>query len=670
MPESDTTLDWGSENQAMNFRISYGGKVSAPTGLRNGYEFFGWYEDEGLSKRFAPSTILNDSTVTTPYDKTTHLTDDMNKWGNIKEGSPSPTGGTGYNSDAWDYNKNTGIFTQRDRFWITREYNLYASWSAEIVGAKGIGVVYDANGGSGEPSDTALYIDNALASAGPAPTPPANHLFLHWVVQTWNGSAYVDTTETLLPGDSYHVLMSNAKVTDDNNGGAVVPLSEVQEDGKYHYTVQLKAVYKEIEEKTPTHIDWYDNYSDENDGKGALLHSHTGITINEPVDILAAPSRNGYYFKGWSKIQGSTTAEFLAWDGTEYTTVIDGETYTVTQVAADEKQPYEDLFAVWEKRDTFQVVYASDVTLGENDAATVSSDKIYTFYVDEFNSGNEGDARPYLDVVHGMPQQADVTGEAYPLWNVYSGEYDGQSGLYGGYRISTMENGTLTLGDYARSSSGDASGDKICPKANKVYYVKNVESGYLSSYYKYTYINKNKIVTGLWDISILDDLNYAKAGFVVWGVDYYASGSSGTQTVWGDSEYAVKNITKAFKTLTVYSYHPDKVDANGNPLVASSVTISPENVYNGNGADPRLFYVSAESVFGDAFENVIRQEANRSKATFSAIPFVVTFDGIEVLAKSYRTITIHPKKNVCSQYSQVTLNPTDSLCTALLGAID
>ena len=40
---TDTTLDWGSATQAMNFRGAYGTKISAPDGKRTGYTFVGWY---------------------------------------------------------------------------------------------------------------------------------------------------------------------------------------------------------------------------------------------------------------------------------------------------------------------------------------------------------------------------------------------------------------------------------------------------------------------------------------------------------------------------------------------------------------------------------------------------------------------------------------------------
>ena len=37
--ENDPSLDWGSDDQTMNFRISYGDRISAPNGRRSDYEF-------------------------------------------------------------------------------------------------------------------------------------------------------------------------------------------------------------------------------------------------------------------------------------------------------------------------------------------------------------------------------------------------------------------------------------------------------------------------------------------------------------------------------------------------------------------------------------------------------------------------------------------------------
>lgn len=107
-PNADhiTALDWGSNNQAMNFRISYGGKISAPTGVdgNGNYEFVGWYTDAALLNAFSEdAVVLNEQTVTTPYDKTTDFTDPMDKWGNGATSNSDITGNEG-----------------TDRFWITK----------------------------------------------------------------------------------------------------------------------------------------------------------------------------------------------------------------------------------------------------------------------------------------------------------------------------------------------------------------------------------------------------------------------------------------------------------------------------------------------------------------------------------------------------------------------
>ena len=339
VPQSDTSLDWGSEDQEMNFRVSIGGKVSVPSGTRTGYEFYGWYTDPDFNNVFAPDTVLNESTVTADYDKTVDMTDPMNKWG-VVGANPS-------NSDV-------------GRFWINKKYDLYARWSAILVGAEGIGVFYDANGGDNAPSDLDLHKDNSFANAGAEPTAPNGKVFSHWVLQHWNGTTYVDTTITLLPGDVFSVLKSDAKITDATTNAVVSP-DDVVGGVNYRYTVQLRAEYKDAEDITLTHIYWYDNFSDANDGNGALYRSDE-VKINEPVSIYgigtgeSIPVRPGYIFKGWTKNKGGSSADFLVWTGSNYTA--NGE--AVTTVIGDEVNASGNvLYAVWEETTitiTYQVV--------------------------------------------------------------------------------------------------------------------------------------------------------------------------------------------------------------------------------------------------------------------------------------------------------------------------
>jgi uncharacterized repeat protein (TIGR02543 family) len=49
--------------------------------LRSGYDFVGWYQDEKFTKMFnADAFVLNETTVTSAYDKTIDFTDPMDKW--------------------------------------------------------------------------------------------------------------------------------------------------------------------------------------------------------------------------------------------------------------------------------------------------------------------------------------------------------------------------------------------------------------------------------------------------------------------------------------------------------------------------------------------------------------------------------------------------------------
>ena len=353
---TDPTLDWGKGDDgrepAMNFRVSSGEKVSAPTGVRLEYEFVGWYSNEGLTIPFNASvTPLNDSNVTTPYDKNQDMTDVMDKWGN----------GATWNSDITGNNGS-------DRFWITKKLDLYASWRAKLQGANGINVQYeyqtDDAGNTDIIDDGNSYVDGANASGLAAPsTTLEGKVFDHWVLQTWNGSGYVDADpeKVVYPGENFTVLKTNAhqEILEQETDGTIT---------KAKYTVQLKAVYKDLEEETPTHINWY-----KNDGSTAFhVDKADGtLSINEAVAIQGKQTKTGYKFLGWSRVDiGSTPEAAAAWEAnssnwTQSLTTpnllfykeVDGvgkfysdAAYTTeaTKVAADENTPYHAMFAVWE----------------------------------------------------------------------------------------------------------------------------------------------------------------------------------------------------------------------------------------------------------------------------------------------------------------------------------
>ncbi|MDI9590549.1 MAG: InlB B-repeat-containing protein [Acidobacteriota bacterium] len=342
---TDTTLDWGSSTQSMNFRVTHGGKVSTPTGLRSEYEFVGWYLDEDFTQVFnADAFVLNETTVTTPYDKTVDMTDPMDKWGN----------GATTNADV-------------DRFWITKKLDLYAKWRATLVGADGIGITYDANGGSNAPHDTLLYLDSADAVAQAAST-PANadtHQFMYWVVQTWDESEgkYVDTDEVVFPGDTFTVLKDNAKVVEKPGS--------TPENPNYTYTVQLRAEYGKKGSPSTTKVIFDANGGTFNGGETTV----EGILkVNEKIPVPAEPTRTGYTFEGWGTTADASAAAFPSDPKMSASTGYAAD--DLDGLAWDESQQANILYAMWKPAvvsvDIYKFIEGEQANLNESFAFTVT----------------------------------------------------------------------------------------------------------------------------------------------------------------------------------------------------------------------------------------------------------------------------------------------------------
>ena len=331
----DSSLNMGDQNTS--FRMSYGETLKFINAARDNYELVGWYQNyDAANNKYSnafsfDSFEFNDSTVTKPYDRT------------------EPTE---YNAPYDTYTSTENNDATKNRIWINHKLELYARWRFKIVGAEGINLRYDSNGGGTAPVDDLLYKDEAQATVGRAVTAPEGKVFYCWVVQKWNGSAFEDTDQKVYPGATFDVLLKNAQKV-ENEGST-------EEEPSFTYTVQLRAEFIDAEQATNTFINWYSNYGSENEGKGALLHEDKDLAINQAVNILTAPTRDGYTFKGWTKTKGGTTADFLVWTGSAYK---DAAGNVATQVAADEKLPYDDLFAVWEENNvTINYAVASDST--------------------------------------------------------------------------------------------------------------------------------------------------------------------------------------------------------------------------------------------------------------------------------------------------------------------
>ena len=368
-------LNWGSTSQAMNFRIAYRGNISAPTGRSADYEFVGWFTNPECTRPFNETTVVLHDGNTTAYDKTTDFTDPMDKYGN----------GATWNSDIQDEDGNP-----RNRFWITKKYDLYGKWRAKLTGASGITVVFIGNGGSPAISSAEyLYQDNVEAVAREACTyADDTKEFSHWVMQRYDGSTYVDTDIRILPGELFTVLKSNSKrvITQWYNPSrpsdvysgpfdreSVVAPDATHTEYKAEYTVRLRAEYVEVKKPQYTFIEWF-----RNDGTGTSVRtdgtgiSNPSLVINYNADnIPAAPTRIGYTFKGWYKRNvasgtppdtiGKCTPNFLYYNNGRYYKE-EACTNVVTKVAADLYEATDYLYAVWEPKVEFTL--ASNVCQG------------------------------------------------------------------------------------------------------------------------------------------------------------------------------------------------------------------------------------------------------------------------------------------------------------------
>ncbi|MBR4444093.1 MAG: hypothetical protein IKS52_12595, partial [Clostridia bacterium] len=221
--------------------------------------------------------------------------------------------------------------------------------------------------------------------------------------------AYVNELVMVLAGESFTVKMSNAKVYDETEARLLNSITldalkpegvtewnwedyvKANSDNSYNYTVQLRAEYKDPEEKTPTHIWWFPNYPnfEGDETKNKAVHKDDPIDINASITIQDPPTRTGYEFLGWAKVPQGTSRSykdangdpignilsndqlgitgidsdnfddsqlFLIYDkdAQDYKAYVNGVKKTVDCIAADENPTFDDLYAVW-KRTIFEL---------------------------------------------------------------------------------------------------------------------------------------------------------------------------------------------------------------------------------------------------------------------------------------------------------------------------
>ncbi|MBP5657391.1 MAG: InlB B-repeat-containing protein [Clostridia bacterium] len=391
----DQSLDWGSDTQSMNFRISYGDKISVPTGLRDDYMFAGWFTDPGLTQSFIPATVLNEQTVTTPYDKATAMTDYMDKWSTI---GPGQNGEQPYNSDLTGYNGG-------DRFWITKRFDIYAKWRATIVGADGMYVrvvttddegrtghfaegTANANAALTEYCDGDIYADGAFgyglaACDAPAVAEGADELhFRYWVVQRWDASlnngagGFFDSDIVVYPGQRFVTVYQYAQRVDidpsdpEYNKPGTPGYDEDKPDNYYKYYMVLRAEYTPAVPAETT-VRYHANGGEWQDvitggtlpayGSGADVVNYASvpgyaegdtetyygfkIEVNKEFNILqntaaqTVVEKEGYNFLGWSFTRITTDAGVETFKRTLATETAEGYEGERTVFAGDGSDP-------------------------------------------------------------------------------------------------------------------------------------------------------------------------------------------------------------------------------------------------------------------------------------------------------------------------------------------
>ena len=619
-PEGATgNIDWGTEKQEMTFRISEGGHVSEPTGRGlAGFAFDGWYLDPEFTRVFnGEAYTINESNVTTPYNKEVDMTDTYDNNGNLIDPK--------YNSDATGY-KPTPESEGQDRFWITKKLDIYAKWHATLEGASGIVVEYDANGGTGAPTDTHTYVDTAKAPAGAASKAPAgsNKVFGYWEVMKYENGAWVGTGEKVLPGDTFTVLKANAKVED-------LPTPAPNGDTK-KYTVQLKAVYIDSEQPTPTHIYWF-----KNDGTEAFK-KYENLAINEGVNIESAPTREGYEFLGWARVDiGNTLEAATAWEAdsahwtqqlkeedlylyyaTDKAFHLDSTSGTkVTQVAADEDMPYQAMFAVWKCEIT--LVFSSDLTSKTYDVSDANFPTDLEALVTKHSQKH----------LYGGYYKYDTSSTIKPA----AYEAVNQSGYWGEsyFEVQTKPWNEL-------------------PKVNgSTYYIKEVPDWYLAPFLQYYYKVNYNYMTRMYLLTTIDDGYYKEVGFA------RLNAASA-----GDYTYGYKTKDESgndkYDTTTLFSLLPDNKPAIYTTVSFNAAVLhDPKNDkqkidaaylihrYNTNAPTGNNGYVVMKDMDALAHEvpeevSFYRVERSFSDLTFNYVPFFRTPDDKVVFGRMLRNV--------------------------------
>ncbi len=378
----------------------------------------------------------------------------------------------------------------------------------------------------------------------------------------------------------------------------------------------------------------YETYVDTVDGK-TKIKSYYGLN-EEDLWLVYHPADENHT-EAYFTVKNETGMT----DGTE-----------VTQIAPNEKMPYHGLYAVW-KRDVFYVVHSSTgvmeavgMPVGTGDAPAGMSYPVGTadlttfvqpgylyggYYTEKNNDGlaygyiehtavqAEADAYTASSVSVGwtaVPTSATSAVASPIARKTISGfhVYDGSSLYTNGTNKAYMKEGD----DYVRDDQGNikkwpavwtaadaetVNGKTMTPVANKVYYLKEVSSKYLTSKVIYTFDTTlgNKIID-VYLLSLYDDGNYQKnkAGFYV---------NVGGTTTTTDNFKSKTGLSTSFTLV-------QQAGSDGDPENPVATTVTAENFGLSGGA---VLVTRMTELATDA-----------NTKTFTMLPTWTTPDGVEV----------------------------------------
>lgn len=225
------------------------------------------------------------------------------------------------------------------------------------------------------PTDNNSYADKSETATLGKAGDPEGYVFQGWY---YNG-------RILNPGDVFTVL---AELADDQDKVHLQPVFlpydqvPVRNTHIYWYTntkdingntitTELSKTVTTTADTDPTHASWGEYYA------------QPDLQLNANVPILGegAYSYEGYEFIGWAKSPDATTP-WLLYDSATGKFSENGE--VVNYVAADEKLPYDDLFALWRVK-TYTVTINKEVVGLEADA-----DRQFTFTSTALQQANYG----------------------------------------------------------------------------------------------------------------------------------------------------------------------------------------------------------------------------------------------------------------------------------------